>query len=172
MDAYGIVEPVDIKSMEEVFESLQRDTNVEVQGTHFATLINAYGCVQKDLDKAVEIFHSIASYPRVQLDAIVFEALINALVAHRRTDLIPEYISQMNAAGVHMTAYIANFLIKGYAIVGDLAHARTIFESLMDPAEGVAAPNNHASHEIGGSTTVGHMEPVYREVSCNIYSPR
>lgn len=162
MDAYGVVEPVDIKSMEEVFESLQKDPAVEVQGTHFATLINAYGCVQKDLAKAIEIFNSISSHPRSQPDAIVFEAIINVLVAHRRTDLIPEYIAKMNAAGIHMTAYIANFLIKGYAMVGDLEHARSIFESLVDPAEGMAAPNNH---EVGGSPTVGHMEPVYREVS-------
>jgi hypothetical protein len=171
MDAYGVVEPVDINSMEEVFVSLQQDPSVQIQGTHFATLINAYGCVQKDLDKAVEIFNSISSYPNTQLDAVVVEAMINVLVAHRRTDLIPEYISKMNTAGIHMTAYIANFLIKGYAMVGDLEHARSIFESLADPAEGMAAPNNHAPHEAGSSPTVPHMAPVYREVSFSIVRP-
>ncbi|KAF9468765.1 hypothetical protein BDZ94DRAFT_1303935 [Collybia nuda] len=165
MDAYGIVEPVDIKSMEEVFQSLRDDNSVEIQGTHFATLINAYGCVQKDLDKAIDVFNSVSTYPHAPLDAVVFEALINVLVAHRRTDLIPEYITKMNTAGIHMTAYIANFLIKGYAMVGDLEHARSIFESLADPAEGMAAPNNHTPHEVRSSPIISHMDPVYREPS-------
>jgi len=130
------------------------------------TLINAYGCVQKNLDKAIEIFDSISSYPRAQpVDAVAFEAMINVLVAHRRTDLIPEYVSRMHAAGVHMTAYIANFLIKGYSGVGDLEHARSIFESLVDPPEGIAAPNNHVPHEPAISQTVDHTAPVYREPS-------
>lgn len=165
MDAYGIIEPVDIESMEKIFEDLRHDSKVEIQGNHFSTLINAYGCVQKDLNKAIEIFDSIPSYPRAQpIDAVVFEAMINVLVAHRRTDLVPEYISKMNAAGVHMTAYIANFLIKGYAMVGDMEHARSIFESLVDPPEGMAAPNNHAPHE-PTLLTIDHMSPVYREVN-------
>jgi hypothetical protein len=166
MEAYGIIEPIDIESMENAFEALQKDLKVQIQGNHFATLINAYGCVQKDLEKAIEIFDSISSYPRAQpVDAVAFEAMINVLVAHRRTDLIPEYVSKMHAANVHMTAYIANFLIKGYAIVGDLEHARSIFESLVDPPEGIAAPNNHLPHEPAISSTVDHTAPVYREVN-------
>ncbi|KAF8654879.1 hypothetical protein AX16_003340 [Volvariella volvacea WC 439] len=197
MDAYGSIEPVDVPAMEKVFETLQRDPSVEVQGTHYASLINAYGCVQKDFDKAVAIFNSIyrapgnetsstpsspateaslssfssspvtvASNPHTPApDAVVFEAIINVLVTHRRTDLLPEYINKMNASGVHMTAYIANFLIKGYAVVGELDRARDIFESLVDPPVGVAAPNNHAPHDPSASSTVDPMAPVYREPS-------
>lgn len=169
MDAYGIIEPVDIESMEKTFEALQKDSKVEIQGTHFATLMNAYGCVQKDLNKAIEIFNSIPSYSRAQpIDAVVFEAIINVLVAHRRTDLIPEYISKMDAAGVHMTAYIANFLIRGYAMVGDMEHARSIFESLVDPLEGMAAPGNHVPHEPSLSSAVDPAAPVYREVNVSL----
>jgi len=97
------------------------------------------------------------------------KAMINVLVAHRRTDLVSEYISKMNAAGVRMTAYIANFLIKGYAMVGDLEHARFIFESLVDPPEGMAAPYNHVPHEPAVMSTVDHMAPVYREV-CQLFA--
>ncbi|KAJ7842752.1 hypothetical protein B0H13DRAFT_2098421 [Mycena leptocephala] len=152
MDAYGRIEPA--------------DPSVEIQGNHFASLINAYGCVQKDLHKAISVFNSIPGFPRAPpRDALVFEALINTLVAHRRTDLMPEYVAMMHSEGVHMTAYIANFLIKGYADVGDMAQARAIFESLVDPPSGVAAVNNHAPHEPGMSPVVDPMEPVYREPS-------
>ncbi|KAF8322433.1 hypothetical protein F5887DRAFT_340387 [Amanita rubescens] len=52
-------------------------------------------------------------------DAVAYEATINTLVVHKRTDLIPQYITGMQAQGVKMTAYIANFFIRGYANVGD-----------------------------------------------------
>ncbi|KAF8217919.1 hypothetical protein K438DRAFT_1702486 [Mycena galopus ATCC 62051] len=166
MDAYGRIEPVDIETMEKIWEALRADPSVDIQGNHFATLINAYGCVQKDLDKAIAVFHSIPTFPRAPpRDALVFEALVNTLVAHRRTDLMPEYVARMHAEGVHMTAYIANFLIKGYADVGDMAQARAIFEGLVDPPSGVAAVNNHAPHEPAASPVVDPMEPVYREPS-------
>ncbi|KXN80907.1 Pentatricopeptide repeat-containing protein 5, mitochondrial [Leucoagaricus sp. SymC.cos] len=164
LDAYGSIEPVDIASMEAVFAELKKNTHVEVQGSHYASLINAYGCVQRDLNKAIAIFDSVPSRSGA-LDAVVFESVINVLVSHRRTDLIPEYIEKMTAAGIHMTAYIANFLIKGYAIVGELDKAREIFESLVDPPTGVAAPNNHAPHDPSVGNPVGCMEPVYREPS-------
>jgi len=166
--------------MEQIFETIQRDPYVQLTGAHFASLINAYGCVNKDLDKAIEIFESIPTFPGAPAaDAVVYEALVNAIVAHKRTELLPKYIGRMKEQGVHMTAYIANFLIKGYANVGDLGEARAIFESLLDPPGGVAAPGNHSVHssspgtQSNGSTTAGSFldgygfvhDPVYREPS-------
>ncbi|KAJ7637034.1 hypothetical protein FB45DRAFT_1001907 [Roridomyces roridus] len=166
MDAYGRLDPVDIPTMEQIWQALQDDPAVELQGNHFATLINAYGCVQGDLDKALSVFRSIPTFPGAPpRDALVFEAMINTFVAHRRTDLMPEYIALMHSEGVHMTAYIANFLIKGYADVGDMNSARSIFEGLVDPPSGIAAFNNHAPHEPATSPIIDPREPVYREPS-------
>jgi hypothetical protein len=207
LDAYGSIEPVDIAAMEVVFGKLKKDKHVDVQGTHYASLINAYGCVQRDLEKAIAVFDSVPSSPPSSsasasasptsssaspttssvtpssassttpssttstnaLDAIVFESIINVLVQHRRTDLIPSYITKMTDAGVHMTAYIANFLIKGYAIVGELDKAREVFEGLVDPPQGVAATGNHAPHEGNGERGVGTREFVYREVGFGFF---
>jgi hypothetical protein len=131
MDAYGRIKPVDIKTMERIWEALRADNRVEIQGNHFATLINTYGCVQEDIDKAIAVFNSIPGFPRVPpRDAFVFEALINALVAHCRTDM-PEYIALMHSEGVHMMAYIANFLIKWYADVSNRDNANTLLERLQ-----------------------------------------
>ncbi|KAF9475906.1 hypothetical protein BDN70DRAFT_813231 [Pholiota conissans] len=166
LDTYGSLEPVALEPMEKVFAELLEDTSVEVTGAHFASLINAYGCVSKDLDKAISIFESMGTYPRApKPDAVAFEAIINAIVAHKQTDLLPVYVNKMVEAGVHMTAYIANFLIKGYANVGDLDKAREIFEALSNPPTGVAAPNNHAPHSPEMGSDVPVMAPVYREPS-------
>ena len=64
-----------------------------------------------------------------------------------------------------MTAYIANFLIKGYVSVGDMGHAREIFESLSNPRGGVAGPNNLAPYTPEEGQSVPVIELVYREVS-------
>ena len=170
MDTYGCLEPVDLPAMEKVFQDLQAKPDVRLNTGHFASLINAYGCVAKDFDKAISVFQSIPDYPEAPpMDPIVFEAVINVLVAHRRTDLLPVYVSKMNEAGVHMTAYIANLLIKGYANMGDMDQARSIFESLRDPPSGMAAPHNHVPHGPAVLSDVHIMDVVYREVRTNLF---
>ncbi|KAG6865382.1 hypothetical protein C0991_003085 [Blastosporella zonata] len=161
LDAYGSIEPIDIASMNKIFEQLQADKNVPVQGTHYASLINAHGCVSKDLTTALKIFNTIP----VPADSIVYETIINVLATHRRADLFPEYVNMMHLAGVHMTAYIANSLIKGYALLDKLSEAREVFEKLDDPPVGVAAPNNHAPHSPAEASPVDQSSPVYREPS-------
>ncbi|KAI0637582.1 hypothetical protein C8Q77DRAFT_1186663 [Trametes polyzona] len=173
IDAYGCIEPIDLPAMQKVFADLVADRNVSVQGTHWAALINAWGCVQKDLDQVLTVFDSIATHPTTNPrgppmpDAVVYEALVNSLVTLRRMDLVETYLERLRASGVHMTAYIANLLIKGYASVGQLERSREIFESLQDPQEGVAAPHNHAPHQNKPQTvtTVPADAPVYREPS-------
>lgn len=158
--------------MEQVFERVTSGRKPLVQGTHWASLIHSVGCVQKDLDRALALFDSIANHPSTRLsglrlpDAVVFESLIDVLAAHRRVDLIPHYVSQLHTLGIHMTAYIANLLIKAYASAGDIERARDIFEGLADAPEGMAALHNHAPHDAvsGDHSQVPVDAPVYREV--------
>lgn len=163
LDVYGSLEPVDIGAMEEVFRELKAQPE-KLNNTHFASLLNAYGCVTKQLGTAIEIFHTIPQHG-IARDAVAYEALVNALIANKRTDLIDEYMQKMAEDQVHMTAYVANFLIKGYANHGDLEKARAVFEAMVDPPVGVAAPNNHAPHDPSAVVNVPVEEPVYREPS-------
>jgi len=174
IDAYGTIEPVDVTAMEETFRRVESNPRVRVQGTHWAALINAYGCVMKDTDKAINVFESIASHPSSKHsssplpDAVSYESLINALVTRKRMDLVQQYITRLQSTGVHMTAYIANLLIKGYAAEGAIEEARSVFESLADPPSGVAAPGNHVPHDssLSGSTSPVSSDSVsYREPS-------
>lgn len=157
--------------MEKTFAQLVQDKSVIVQGSHWAALINAHGCVGKDLDKAVAVFNSIEKHPSTLInrthlpDAVAFEALINVFVTLRRTDLVPVYLERLQQSGVHMTAYIANLLIRGYAAAGNIEDARRVFESLADPPVGVAAPHNHAPHDSSVPPPISPNELVYREVS-------
>lgn len=172
IDAYGSIEPVDVDAMENIFVHVTSGPHPLVQGTHWAALINAWGCVKKDLERATSIFDSIADHPSTKAtgqtlpDAVVFEALINVLITLRRTDLLSTYVDRLSSQGIHMTAYIANLLIKGYASVGDIERARGVFENLVDPPEGIAAPFNHAPHDGDSSAPQAPAYvPVYREPS-------
>ncbi|KAF8681192.1 Pentacotripeptide-repeat region of PRORP [Rhizoctonia solani] len=167
LDCYGTIEPVDLNSMEDVFKRLQQDRSVSVQGAHWAALINAYGCAAHDLDRALAKFDNIPAH--AQPDAVAYEALFNVIVMHHRVDLVPQYLERMNNAGVHMTAYIANLLIKGYATAGHLERARGVFDSMIDPPVGLAAVHNHPGHSgqdgIKHDVPVPVGAPVYREPS-------
>jgi pentatricopeptide repeat protein len=171
LDAYGTIEPVDTKAMETVFRELEANQRVPIQGTHWASIINAWGCVQKDLKRAITIFDSITTHSSAVRssgpipDAVTYEALVNVLVTHRRMDLVPSYIERLHASGIHLTAYIANLLIKGHAAVGDITQARTIFESLEDPPQGMAATSNHISHSSSPSSPTPASAPCHREPS-------
>lgn len=151
--------------MKKVFKELMMDKKVSVNGSHWASCIVAYGSVMKDLDKAMAVFDEIPANGKLP-DALCFEAICNVLISHHRPDLFPIYLERMTRHGVRMTAYINNLLIKGYAAVGDMVKAREVFESMEDPAFGVAATNNHrAPHESTTANTVPTDAPVYREVS-------
>ncbi|KAG8218224.1 hypothetical protein J3R82DRAFT_3792 [Butyriboletus roseoflavus] len=174
IDAYGTIEPVDVAAMEATFKRVESNPRIRLQGTHWAALINAYGCVKKDTDKAIRVFESISSHPSSQRgptplpDAVSYESLINVLVTRKRMDLAQQYLARLQETGVHMTAYIANLLIKGYAADGAIEQARAIFESLADPPSGVAAPGNHVPHDstFASSTPPGSPDSVsYREPS-------
>ena len=47
--------------MEDVFKQLSADKQVQVQGVHWAAMINAWGCVKKDLEKVMSSVSSLLS---------------------------------------------------------------------------------------------------------------
>lgn len=118
LDAYGAIGTPDLKAMQQVFHALVNDRTVTVTGAHWASLINAYGVVAHDLEAAIKVFESVEGHAatkrsKVQLpDAVVYESLLNALLANDRADLCDKYLAEMEKKGVRMTAYVANTLIK------------------------------------------------------------
>lgn len=175
LDVYGSVGEPDTGSMTDVFDLLVSDPQVSVTGAHWASLINAWGCVGKDLERAVAIFDSIGHHPSTKAsganlpDAVVYESLLNAFLANQRPDLCEKYLEQMQIKGVRMTAYVANTLIKGHASQNNMEAARKVFESLTDPPSGVAAAGNHTTdrhprHQQGNSS-LSPNDPIYREPS-------
>ncbi|PKI84129.1 hypothetical protein MVES_002009 [Malassezia vespertilionis] len=159
LDVWGAIAPVQPDKQQLIFSKLVADRLVGVQGTHWASLIHTQGAVLRDLDRALEIFESIAEHApavgRSRLstvpDAVVYESLFSVFVAHHRSDLMPAYLARMIRQGIFPTAYIANLLIKGYAQDGPmgLIEARRVFDAMIDPPAGIAAAGNHLPRHQG-----------------------
>ncbi|GAA6010103.1 hypothetical protein JCM11491_005868 [Sporobolomyces phaffii] len=181
LDAYGSIGEPDLDRMQQVFAQLVSDPKVSVTGAHWASMITAYGVSAKDLERAIAIFDSIAHHSSTRKnpngplpDAVVYEALLNALLANNKAELCDKYLEEMKNKGVRMTAYVANSLIKGYTAQNNFAAARAVFLAMQDAPVGVASLGNHPidrhpkHHHQTGTSTSTQMPvdaPVYREPS-------
>ncbi|WWC59852.1 uncharacterized protein I303_102414 [Kwoniella dejecticola CBS 10117] len=152
LDTYATLAPIDLEAMENVFAQIQQDRNIKVQGTHWASLITAYGIHGNNLEKSREIFESIATSTK---DAVVWEAMLNVLSQKGSLEDLESLKAKMINDNVQATAYVYNALINGYARNGRIEKAREVFESMGDSISGVAAPNNHPNL----LTSSGHLKP-------------
>jgi len=171
-----------LDSVKDVFARLLQDKSVTVTGSHWASLIHAYGTVQKDLRRTLEIFDSIAGHPAssqskiAMPDVICYEALFNAFVAMERIDLLEKYLNRMKGQFVRPTACmflllstycrsgsmtnlcctssdISNVIIRAYSVSGKIEQAREAFDALSDPPSGVAAAGNHSADKQKASSS-------------------
>lgn len=177
LDAHASLAPIELTAMERVFNDLCHDRNVSVQGTHWASLITAYGISAGDIDKALEVFDNIPTHPAARgvnahSEPVVWEAILNVLASKGTIEQMESMHQRMLATpGARTTAYVSNVLISGYARGGDIQKAREVFEAMGDSITGVAAPNNHpqlltsSGHVKPSTITSGPTDVVYREPS-------
>lgn len=162
LDAYHTLPPLDLTAMERTFAELCSDRSVRVGGTHWASLITAYGISAKDVPKALEVFEVIPSHPSNRgsdplSEPVVWEAILNVLATHGSVEEMESMRARMEASPTtaRPTAYVYNVLITGYARQGQIHRAREVFESMADSCIGVSAPNNHPALH----TSSGHLKP-------------
>lgn len=175
LDAYAVLPPTNLKAMEHVFRELCNDRNVSVQGTHWASLISAYGQYANNVEKALSIFNSIPNHSSGSVDLssepVVWESILNVIAQKGSIEQMEDIRNRMIQSGAKATAYVYNVLISGYARMDQIEKSRQVFKSMGDSVVGVAAPNNHPTL----LTSSGHVKPstvtdiptelVYREPS-------
>ena len=129
IDAHASLEPMDMEAAEKVLESMQA-AGQQPDAVHYASLVHAKGCVQHDLPAARKVFDSVVSDRRVRLQPCLYQALFEAMVANNRVADTEEIVKNMLQRNVEMTAYIANTLIHGWAVEGNVSKAKTIYDSI------------------------------------------
>lgn len=133
-----------------------RQDGEQVTTAHYAALVHAYGCVQRNVALAVQTFEAIYKEPvmapkrskgrhtptasRLTPDDVAYQALLETFVANHRMDEARTYIDRMVREGVALTPYIANLFIRGYAQAGDLESAsRVFYNDMLDVDEAAYA---------------------------------
>ncbi|WEW57741.1 hypothetical protein PRK78_003208 [Emydomyces testavorans] len=129
IDAYASLEPVNMEAAEGILETI-RSAGQQPEGVHYASLIHAKGCVLHDMVGARQVFESALSSRAVKPQACLYQALFEAMVANHKVADTPALLEDMAKRGVEMTPYIANTLIHGWAAEGNVANAKSVYESI------------------------------------------
>ncbi|CAJ0762582.1 13295_t:CDS:2 [Entrophospora sp. SA101] len=130
IDLYATIEPYDMKSALDILEDMKKK-GITPQATHYASLIYAYGCCQKDLNSALDVFHSLKSSYNIIPNGEVFKALLEALVNNEKIEEAEKYYDEISKENIKSTS-IDNLFIKSYGELGQLEKAEKIFNSMGD----------------------------------------
>ena len=126
IDAHAALEPVNMAAAEAVLVDMKK-AGVQPEAVHYASLIHAKGCVAYDMSGARAIFDSIVSEGKTRLQACVYQAVFESLVANRRMGDADALLRHMRDNRVELTPYIANALIHGWALERDIEKAKDAF---------------------------------------------
>jgi pentatricopeptide repeat protein len=129
IDTYATLDPIDMEAAEGVLQQIRQHGELP-EAVHFAALIHAKGCVLRDMEGARKIFDSVLADRQIRLQACLFQALFESMVANNNVDGTEEDLATMKARGVEMTPYIANALIHGWANAKDIEKAKDVYNSV------------------------------------------
>lgn len=129
VDTHATLDPVDMEAAEHVLEMI-RTSGGHPEPVHYASLIHARGCVLHDMEGARKVFDSVVRESIVPVNASLFQALFEAMVANHRVADTEAVLQQMRSKRVELTPYIANTLIHGWAAEKNINKAQVIYDAL------------------------------------------
>ncbi|KHN98099.1 pentatricopeptide repeat protein [Metarhizium album ARSEF 1941] len=129
IDTHATLEPVDMAAAEKVLETIRASGQPEP--VHYSSLIHARGCVLHDMDGAKKLFDSVVGESLVPVNASLYQALFESMVANHQVADTEPLLAQMREKQVELTSYIANTLIHGWAAQKNIGKARDIYDAVV-----------------------------------------
>ena len=129
IDTHATLDPIDMSAAENILEDI-RATGAIPEAVHYSSLIHAKGCVLHDMPGARSLFDTVLADPRTRPQPCLYQALFESMVANHQIADTEPLLADMRARGVEMTPYIANSLIHGWALAGDVQKARSVYEAV------------------------------------------
>ncbi|PTB70655.1 hypothetical protein BBK36DRAFT_1175067 [Trichoderma citrinoviride] len=129
IDTHATLEVVDLEAAEKVLEEM-RAAGQRPESVHYASLIHARGCVLHDMEGARKVFDSVVEESLVPVNASIYQALFEAMVANHRVAETQPILAEMRSRHVELTPYIANTLIHGWAAEKKIENARAIYDAV------------------------------------------
>jgi pentatricopeptide repeat protein len=129
VDTHATLEPINMTAAETVLDMI-RASGQRPEPVHYASLIHARGCVLHDMVGARRIFDSVMEDPSIPVNASIFQALFEAMVANHQVADTEALLKQMRDRRIELTPYIANTLIHGWAAENNIAKAQEVYSSV------------------------------------------
>ncbi|TFB03270.1 Pentatricopeptide repeat-containing protein 5 [Trichoderma ghanense] len=129
IDTHATLDTVDLEAAGKVLEEM-RAAGQRPESVHYASLIHARGCVLHDMDGARKVFDSVVEESLVPVNASIYQALFEAMVANHRVAETQPILAEMRSRHVELTPYIANTLIHGWAAEKKIENARAIYDAV------------------------------------------
>ncbi|KAK2591984.1 hypothetical protein QQS21_010320 [Conoideocrella luteorostrata] len=129
IDTHATLEPIDMAAAEQVLATIRASGQPEP--VHYASLIHARGCALHDMEGARKLFDHVIRDSLVPLNASLYQALFEAMVANHQVEDTEPVLRQMREKRVELTPYIANTLIHGWAAKENISKAQAIYDSVV-----------------------------------------
>ncbi|KAG6036423.1 hypothetical protein E4U19_003339 [Claviceps sp. Clav32 group G5] len=128
IDTHATLEPFDIAAADALVKTMH--SSGQAQSVHYASLIHARGCILDDMEGAKKLFDTVVSDRLVRVDALLYQALFEAMVANHRVEETEAVLMQMRDHRVALSPYIANTLIRGWSAQNNVDKARQFFDAV------------------------------------------
>ena len=127
IDTHATLEPVNLAAAEGVLDTI-RESGQRPEAVHYASLIHAKGCALHDMQGSREIFDQVLARKEVNPQACLYQALFESMAANHCVAQTDEVLAQMFTAGIDMTPYIANTLIRGWAMEKNIEKSKVMYD--------------------------------------------
>ncbi|KAI8342252.1 hypothetical protein BC941DRAFT_367812 [Chlamydoabsidia padenii] len=132
MEAYASMTPYDMPTAHRMLSEMERRDRIRPQATHYATLIYAYGTLQRDVQSADRVFGEMIK-SQVPPDEAVYQAMLDTLISNNCLERAEIMYGQMLDTIVKSSSpYIENLFIRGYGQKGLVHKAEEVFNKMSD----------------------------------------
>ncbi|OAD81425.1 hypothetical protein PHYBLDRAFT_129689 [Phycomyces blakesleeanus NRRL 1555(-)] len=145
MEAYASMAPYDMPMAHRMLHDMERKDRLRPQATHYATLIYAYGTLQRDLKSAERVFEEM-NKAKVQADEAVYQAMLDTLISNdclERAEAMYHDQDMMGSIVKSSSPYIENLFIRGYGAKKQIHKAEQMFEAMTDDRQTTNNNNNN-----------------------------
>ncbi|SAL94908.1 hypothetical protein [Absidia glauca] len=158
MEAYASMTPYDMPTAHRMLSEMERRDRIRPQATHYATLIYAYGTLQRDVQSADRVFGEMVK-SQVPMDEAVYQAMLDTLISNDCLDRAEIMYDQMLSTIVKSSSpYIENLFIRGYGQKGLLDKAEEVFNKMSDDK---ALSDDDGHHVVREPSTYEEMVRAY-----------
>lgn len=135
MELYANIPPYDMPTAHRFLTEMSKRHGLQPGPEHYATLIQSYGCLHRDVASAVACYNELRK-TEIKVDRTVYQAMLSTYIENNDMPAAENLYQEMINSGTSSWAYIENLLITGYGAQGNLAKVEEVWERMTDKKDG------------------------------------